>query len=238
MKIRPSRTPSPNRCRGAGFTLIEMLVVIAIIVILASLMFPLVGTAMEKGRRTSCRNNVKQVGLAMMQWADDHKGWLPLKNELPGYDGSGNLQGEYPFRNHVLKLASNGYVTVTSIWICPSDRWDGDANDIPIVDPKKFDYSTYDTMGNCSYMYVSGYNNARSPEIPTKAPVLTDESNGQENGAATPGNMPDITDVDNHGAKFRNVLYLDGHVAAVEGQDVANSIFDGLRYPQQVYSVD
>jgi prepilin-type processing-associated H-X9-DG protein len=59
-----------------------------------------------------------------------------------------------------------------------------------------------------------------------------------ENGAATPGNMPDLGPDDNHGANFRNVLYLDGHVAAHESADAANAIFDGLKAPNILQSVD
>ena len=55
-----------------GFTLIELLVVIAIIAILAAILFPVFAKAREKARQTSCLNNVKQLTLAMMQYAQDH----------------------------------------------------------------------------------------------------------------------------------------------------------------------
>lgn len=239
----------------SAFTLIELLVVIAIIAILVGLLFPMVGTAKEKGRRTSCRNNVRQIGLAMMQWADDHQGWLPLKSDKPTFDGANcNLSGEWPFRNHVIKMWSNGYVASTALWVCPSDKKDGVGGVNTITDPKTFNPATYDTRKNCSYMYVAGYrlsfmigcvNSSKTLDFPSPsdAPVLTDESNGLENGAATPGNMPPITADDNHGADFRNVLYLDGHVVSVEGADVANSIFDristgGKDISYALYSVD
>jgi prepilin-type N-terminal cleavage/methylation domain-containing protein/prepilin-type processing-associated H-X9-DG protein len=229
-----------RQTRQIGFTLIELLVVIAIIAILAALLTPLASSSIEKARRSACRSNLREIGLALMMWARDHDGWLVLRGDAPQYN-NGNLQGEYPMRNHVLKLASNEYVRTTRLWICPSDKTDGPGGTVPVRDPKTFfgtGASTYSTVGHCSYMYVAGYNIESTPESATLAPVLADESNAIENGAATPGNMPPIGPGDNHGADFRNVLYLDGSVRAHETADAANSIFNYLVAPNRLQSVD
>lgn len=61
-----------------GFTLIELLVVIAIIAILAAILFPVFARARENARRTSCLSNLKQMGLAVMQYTQDYDEMYPL----------------------------------------------------------------------------------------------------------------------------------------------------------------
>jgi len=61
-----------------GFTLIELLVVIAIIAILAAILFPVFAKVREKARQTTCVSNMKQIGLAMMQYVQDNEETYPL----------------------------------------------------------------------------------------------------------------------------------------------------------------
>jgi prepilin-type N-terminal cleavage/methylation domain-containing protein/prepilin-type processing-associated H-X9-DG protein len=61
-----------------GFTLIELLVVIAIIAILAAILFPVFAKAREKARQSSCLSNVKQLNLAVIQYAQDYDECLPF----------------------------------------------------------------------------------------------------------------------------------------------------------------
>ena len=60
-----------------AFTLIELLVVIAILALLAAILFPVFARAREQARRTACLSNLRQLGLALRMYGDDHDGGFP-----------------------------------------------------------------------------------------------------------------------------------------------------------------
>src|SRR5262249_24861036 len=90
---RPShrRYPMRSRSRRTGFTLIELLVVIAFIAILAAILFPVFAQAREKARQTTCLSNHKQVGHAILMYAQDYDEmfvpqWIWIQKDDQGLD--------------------------------------------------------------------------------------------------------------------------------------------------------
>jgi len=109
-----------------GFTLIELLVVIAIIAILAAILFPVFARARENARKANCLSNMKQLGLAVMQYAQDYDEVLP-----PTYNG-GSTTYTLPNGNQhtgavLWPTLLYPYVKNTGVYVCPSDpkKWTG-----------------------------------------------------------------------------------------------------------------
>jgi len=72
-----------RKARGSGFTLIEVLVVVAIIALLVSILLPSLTKAREQAKRTLCASNQHQIGLAMVAYSVDHKSTLPYRGWFP-----------------------------------------------------------------------------------------------------------------------------------------------------------
>src|SRR5688572_16135270 len=75
--------PSSIPRKTSGFTRIELLVVIAIIAILAAILFPVFARAREAARKTQCISNVRQLGMAIMQYVQDYDERFPPRYPNP-----------------------------------------------------------------------------------------------------------------------------------------------------------
>jgi prepilin-type N-terminal cleavage/methylation domain-containing protein/prepilin-type processing-associated H-X9-DG protein len=134
--------------RSRGFTLVELLVVIAIIGVLVALLLPAIQSAREAARRTSCNNNLKNLGIAALNFHDSHKK-LPTSNRAAGvtnapryawatlmlpYFEEQNVYDQYDFKSNWSKptAANNKAIpnatlvaTRLSVFECPSVPEDG-----------------------------------------------------------------------------------------------------------------
>jgi len=126
--LDPLTNPHSRVRARRAFTLIELLVVIVIISILAAILFPAFANAREKGRQAVCESNLKQIGLAFMQYVQDNDDLLPgrpdLKTSLPGGWAPWNTPtASWPVsdpRSGWAMIVLDPYVKSNAIWTCPS----------------------------------------------------------------------------------------------------------------------
>ena len=109
-----------RRNNQSAFTLIELLVVIAIIAILAAILFPVFAQAREKARQTSCLSNMKQMGLAQMQYSQDYDEMFVLATNEVNPDNPALAPASLYDITWIRNIQP--YIKSTQIFVCPSTK--------------------------------------------------------------------------------------------------------------------
>lgn len=189
-----------------GFTLVEILVVVAIIMILAAILLPVLSLVRERGRAAVCLSNLRQLGLAMQLYTED-SGKYPVS--------TADLQPPNPMSyGWGLKLMS--YVKDRAVYRCPS----APALDEPVyvIDGNDRIPIQNDHAGFTSYaMNVNAYGLApQSIRVPSQFILLLD-SQTNTSLSETNGNMPKfmLEQISRH-AGMINFYFADGHAKPLQ----------------------
>ncbi|MBU0608752.1 MAG: DUF1559 domain-containing protein [Armatimonadetes bacterium] len=219
-----------------GFTLIELLVVIAIIAILASILFPVFARAREQARKSACNSNVRQLIMALLQYAQDYDETLCPYSNGDGYQGSLGYGGADGPRWADIIMP---YVKNSQIFTCSSSQ----------TKMTLFSGGSYFDIGKYTYGYVSPSNGAADygvasrglAEIPDPCTTIgiCDDGRGEDTGDTeylgrvipAPTDTPEtlasrVEGMRHTGASAGNVAgqalnagYMDGHAKFVRLSD-------------------
>jgi len=174
-----------------GFTLIELLVVIAIIALLAALLLPALRSARETAKNASCINNVRQIGVALLSFTDDHDDWFPYGWPAgSGYAGWSAVTSFYWNRQIADYVGGLDNLTAAQLFYCPANPWKTPKMTLRANTPLTYGFNSIILPKN--WHDDSGYNPAggggsyitrrRSSEIPNPSAVMLTGETPYANG--------------------------------------------------------
>jgi prepilin-type N-terminal cleavage/methylation domain-containing protein len=218
-----------------GFTLIELMVVIGIIAILAALLFPVLSIARERGYRTQCINNLRQTGIALQMYADEHGDQLPgpvWQGFYEYYDNQNALRLSYFIATYMGQAAPQSTPQQNALARCPSaaKHWTPATSDSDLMSiHRPLSYINCASVTNIATDVVSrpfGYPYSSPPytkpdELPKRLREIANPSLSwamsdadQENASSIAGYYSFLPATPSHG-KLRNQLFFDWHITAV-----------------------
>lgn len=205
-----------------GFTLIEMLTVIAIVAVLAAILFPVLSSARGKARQATCLSNLRQVGEAIGLYEQDSGGFLPTWSITHPTQSSPPATRDLPAADVVTwDLSIMKYLKDKRVLMCPSNPTDGVNLSTKARNARAYTIAQYTQSYTAVNRPAYGLYKDRIP-APTKTVLV------YEKGANPPGawgdalgqnvlqthsssGQPGYSEASFH-YEGKNILYLDGHV--------------------------
>jgi prepilin-type processing-associated H-X9-DG protein len=215
----------PRAREGRGFTLVEMLVITAVMALLFALLTPALGRALQRGRAVACLENLRQWGLAATAYADEHNGYLPRRgqgvqpvtivnrpedwfNALPPYVNEPSYMAGFA-SGRTLRAGQR------CLLVCPA------ATNNP-SGPHFFSYAMNMQLSPWNQPYPQRLTRIARPS----AVVLLADAPGPYS-STLPTALP--YDVSARHTEAAHLVFLDGHCAAFAGRYVGCGVGDPLR---------
>lgn len=208
----------PRSSQRRGFTLIELLVVISIISLLIGLLLPALSAARERARGVTCMNNVRQMAMAHLHYANDQKGQIPgTANHPRGLDWLGvnndrlddDRRGGPPYNGLIYPyLSDSSYSNVEFAYECPTEK--RRANGL-------YDYTMPHTAGGAyvelnwpTFFRLEPELGSRSKLEQLRLPIVIEEDEVWYNNEFRDGSWSQADQITSRHRDLGNLGFLDG----------------------------
>ena len=191
-----------------GFTIVELLIVIAIIGTLTGVLLTAISRARESGRRIQCASNLRQIGFGLIMYSNENKETFPNG----GATAITDLNVLYP-----------DYVSERRVFKCPSDNF------VTVEENSNITAGDAFEKDECNYGYDNTHTPANGPGVAIIADRPTNNSANNPKDMRSPNHGGTVNPAGNNDVEGdgQNVGYIDGHVAWFASQNAGYSDSSG-----------
>ena len=210
----PLAFPQPLR----AFTLVELLIVVALIAIVSSLLLPVAQKATESGRRAQCVSNLRQIGAAIQLYRNEHNNYYPPANGLDNLMATIGWKGLWyapttPANGGLIPYVGS-QAAMDKLVVCPRNRYP-DSELPPIKNPIGYPYTVnYNVMVSAGAAQPANHLQfARPSTVFLMADSATGETVGTKWGLGVNSTSSGWAALENRHSGQMNILWMDGHVS-------------------------